>query len=86
MLPLRISGTILLRAHASQRNGIHKFEMTWIEAKREVNLPPRHRFPVAAVSEVILHVAAPDIKIRIEVRKLAENLPRALRHDVGEHV
>src|SRR2546421_107602 len=43
--------------------------------------------PIRAVTQVILHVAASaNVKIGIEIRELPEDLPRTLRHDVGQHV
>ena len=42
--------------------------------------------PVAAVAQVILHVAAAAVQLRVDVLELAEDLARALAHDVGQHV
>src|SRR5438552_13454346 len=60
--------------------------MTWIETKREMHLAAGLGFPVGAIAEVILHIAAAAVQIGLEVGELAENLPRTLRHDVREHV
>src|SRR5437764_7662961 len=43
--------------------------------------------PIGTIAKVVLHVAASaGIKIRIEIRELTEDLARALRHDIGQHV
>ncbi len=82
----RSFAAILLGAHASERNGIHEFQVAGIEAKRKVNGFSGRGLPFTAVSEVILHVAAAHVQIGIEIRELTENLPRALCHDVRQNI
>src|SRR5215813_10368467 len=44
-------------------------------------------FPIGAISQVILHVAATaHVEIGIEIRKLTEDLTRALAHNVCVYV
>ncbi len=39
-----------------------------------------------AVAQVILHVAAAEVQLGVDVGEFAEDLLRALAHDVGQHV
>ena len=55
---IAVAKPVLMRAHAAQHDGIHKFQMARIEAKRDVHFRARRRRPIAAVAEMIFHVAA----------------------------
>src|SRR5581483_3483662 len=83
---LHVAGAILLGARAAERHGIHELEMTRVETERQMDFLAGGALPVGAVAEVIFHVAAPDIQMRIGFRELAKNLFRALADDVCEHV
>src|SRR5262245_48719023 len=51
-----------------------------------MDLAAGQSFPIRAVAQVIFHVAAAHIEIRIEICKFTEDLARALAHNVREHV
>ena len=82
----RVAGAVLPRADAAQRDGIDKFQMARVKAKRDVNFAPVRRRPIAAVSEVIFHVAASLPEFRLGVGEFAENLARIFSGDVRQHV
>src|SRR5258708_288033 len=60
--------------------------MAGIEAKRQMDFPARSGGPIAAVSEMILHIAASDVQLRVGVLKFAKNFPRAFPDDIRQHV
>ncbi len=83
---ITVAKTILMGADAAKHNGIHKFQMAGIEAKRKMNCPAVARRPIAAVAEMIFHVAARGPQLGIGVGKFAENFARILSDDVSQHV
>ena len=85
-LALRVADAVLLRADAALHDRADEFQVARIEAQRQVNLAVRARDPIGAVAEVVLHVAAAVMQFGIDVGELAEDLLRALAHDVGQHV
>jgi hypothetical protein len=81
-----VADAILLRPRAPKHDRIHELEVARVEAEGEVHLAPARRHEVRAVPHVVLHVAAAEVKLGVGVLELAENVARALAHDVGEHV
>ena len=81
-----VTHAVLLGAHATQDHRIDVFQMARVEAQREVHLLAALGHEVRAVAQVVLHVAAAEVQLRIAVLDLAEDLARALTHHVGEHV
>ena len=60
--------------------------MARIEAEREVDVAAIGGTVIARMTEVVLHVTAADMELRIEVGKLAEDPLGAFPHDVGKDV
>ena len=81
-----ITRAILFRAHAAQHDGVDEFEVAGVEAKRQVNEAAGGSLVVAAVTQMVFHIAAAPVKVRVAVLELAEDLLRAFADDVGQHV
>ena len=75
-----------MRAHAAEHDGIYKFQMARIEAKREMNFPAIAHRPIAAVAEMIFHVAAFRPQFRLGVGEFLENFAGIFADDVRQHV
>ena len=85
-LPRVITRAILPGPHAADRDGVDELQVARIEAEREVHAPAIGRPVIGRMPEVVFHVTAAHVELRIHVGELAENPLRALAHDVGQHV
>ena len=77
---------VLLGAHAAHRNRVDELEMAGIEAQRQMDFVALGGDPVAAVAEMILHIAAAVMALAVRVVEFSEYLLRALAQNVDEHV
>ena len=59
-----VADAVLLGPHAAQRHGIDELQVAGIEAQRQMDRAARRGRPVAAVAQVILHVAAAAVQVR----------------------
>jgi len=55
---IAVAEPVLMGPHAPEYDGIHKFQMTGVEAKREMNFPAVAHCPVTAMTQMIFYVAA----------------------------
>ena len=83
---IAVAQAILMRAHTAEHDGIHKLQMAWVEAQREMDFSAVGRRPIAAVAEVMFHVAASLPQLRLGVGEFAENFAGIFSDDVGQHV
>ncbi len=81
-----VAGVVLLAAGPADGDRVDEFEVAGVERQRQVNLFALRGVPVAAVAEVIFHVAAAPVDVVLDILELAEDLPGALAQDVGQHV
>ena len=77
---------ILFRADAAFDDRIHEFEMARVEREGEVDHVTRRGRPVHRLAEVILHVAAAEVPLRVPVAERGEDLADVLVEDVREDV
>ena len=77
---------ILPCAHPAERHRVDELQVTGVEGERQVHLLPCGGDPVGVVTQVVLHVAAPDVQLRVAVLELPEDLPGALAQDVRQNV
>ena len=63
------------RARGRCATGLTNSRWLGLKQSERCTLLPRGGHPVAAVAQVVLHVAAAQVQLGIEVRELAEDLP-----------
>ena len=71
---LGVADAVLLGAHAAERHRIDEFQWLGLKHSDRCTLWPPAVLPVAAVAQVILHVAAAEVQFGIDVGELAEDL------------
>ena len=77
---------IHLGANSALHHGIDVLEMARVERQGQVHLVAIGSDPIAAVSLVVLDVAAASIVLRVGVFELAKDHLRALAQDVAQYV
>ena len=85
-LPGEIADPVLAGPDASDGDGIDELEVAGIEAEREVDVAAVGGTVIARMAEVVLHIAAADMELRVEIGELTEDPLGALPHDISEDV
>ena len=83
---IAVAETILLRTHSTQHDWIDKFQVARVEAKREMNFSPIAHCPIAAMAEVMFHVAALRPHFGFGVGEFLKNLAWIFADNMGQHV
>ncbi len=77
---------VLFGSGASEGDRVDELQMARVERQRQVDLATFRRDPVAAVTQVILHVAPTPVDAAVHILELAEDQLRTLVDDVGQDV
>src|SRR5574338_723856 len=81
-----IADSVQFCAYTPQRHRIHELQVARVEAQGEMHRPSRGRYPVSAVAQMVLHVAASLMKRIDKILEFMEDLPRSLPENIREHV
>ncbi len=81
-----IFGAILFRATAAHGHRVNELEVARVETQRDVDFGTGRGSPVAAISQVITHVARAAMHFWLGVVELPEDTLGALAHDIGQDV
>jgi hypothetical protein len=85
-LALFVAAPILLRAHATFDDGIHELQVTRVERQSQVDVVTVGHHAIRRITEVVLHVAATEQRLRVVVFERGEDLFEILLHHVYEHI
>ena len=84
--PIDVVFPILLGPDATFDHWVHELEVARVERERHVDVVAARGLAVERVAEVVLHIAAADIRLGVVIFEASEDLSDVHFHDVDHHV